>query len=88
MLTLSLAIVALSLSGTALGFGVACVADGNGDPDCVLLVLAPVLAGFPLGAALAIWGAAERGWLRRWASDDDDDAAVAPAIGDMTGPHA
>ncbi|PZC44652.1 MAG: hypothetical protein DK306_001765 [Chloroflexi bacterium] len=74
MMLIAASMILLAVSGTALGFGIACVADGNGDPDCVLLVLAPVLAGLPLAAALGIWGAAGRGWLGRWARDEEDAA--------------
>ena len=61
MMLIAASMILLAVSGTALGFGIACVADGNGDPDCVLLVLAPVLAGLPLAAALGIWGGGRTG---------------------------
>lgn len=66
----------LSASGTALGFGIACVADGNGGASCVLLVLTPVMLGFPLATALGILGTAERGWLRRWGDATDEDGTT------------
>lgn len=74
MSVLGFSLALLTVSGTALGFGIACVADGNGDAGCVLLVLAPVIAGFPLGAALGIWGAAERDWLRRWGEKEEEES--------------
>ena len=69
---MGVALALLSVSGTGLGFGIACVAEGDGDAGCVLLVLGPVLVGLPLAGAVGIWGAAERGWLSRWAGDDDE----------------
>ena len=67
------AMVVVTLSATALGFGIACVVDGDQDAACALLVLAPVIAGFPLGVALAIFGAAGWGWLGRWGPEEGEE---------------
>ena len=76
LLALLAATVVLTGSGTAVGFGIACVAHGNGDANCVLLVLAPVLAGLPLAGALGIWGAAGQGWLGRWRAEEEEGAGA------------
>ena len=73
VLGLAAAVVALGVSGTGLGWGIACVAEGEAGAGCVLLVLGPVLVGLPLAGALGIWGAAEQGWLGRWASDEEGE---------------
>ena len=51
-----------------------------------LLVLGPLLVGAPLGAGLAIWGAAAQGWLRRWASSSEEGPVEKPVEGPVEGP--
>ncbi len=73
------AAVVLGGSGVGLGLGVARLVAGDTGAGAALLVLGPLLVGAPLGAGLAIWGAAAQGWLRRWASPVEGPAEEGPA---------
>ena len=74
-----LAAVVLGGSGVGLGLGVARLVAGDAGAGAALLVLGPLLVGAPLGAGLAIWGAAAQGWLSRWSSSVEEPAEEAGA---------
>ena len=74
-----LAAVVLGASGVGLGLGVARLVAGDTGAGAALLVLGPMLVGAPLGAGLAIWGAAAQGWLRRWSPSSEEGPVEEPA---------
>ena len=61
-----------------LGLGVARLVAGDTGAGAALLVLGPLLVGAPLGAGLAIWGAATQGWLSRWSSSSSEGPVEEP----------
>ena len=80
------AAVVLGASGVGLGLGVARLVAGETGAVAALLVLGPLLVGAPLGAGLAIWGAAAQGWLRRWSSSSEEGPVEKPVEGPVEGP--
>ncbi len=60
---LLLAVTAGTVGTVSFGFGLACFASGDAGVDCAVLTVAVPFVAWPLGIALAILGAARRGWL-------------------------